>query len=145
MANESKNVFMSLQKRCVSELTTDTLAIEDQDILTGATTAWHRVHLLGVQNLPARIVTRDERWLFQISNFAKTGTGDEGTLKVWEMFDDVYAAFHNVTFNLTDWADTDAKIADIICSGIDGQVINESNPELTHLACTFSGLVIFNP
>lgn len=148
MANESENVFLSIQKRCESELTADTIRFENQDVRTLALSAWHRVSLLSGQALSSRAATRDERYLIQISNFAKTGTGNESTIKVWQMRDDIYAAFFGKTFDVGAFhaGGDDSKVADIrIVGDFDADLVSEGTPELTHLACTFTGLVIFNP
>jgi hypothetical protein len=145
MANETGNVVRSFQRRCESELTTDQLIFGKQDVGIRSLSSWMRCSYLEIDPEDSRLAQRDEDHLFQISCFAQTGTDGEGEFKVWSMHDDVRAAFHGITFELKDWADTESVLAQIRCGVVRGRIVSETNPELTHLACSFTGTIIFNP
>ena len=104
MADETKNVKLSIEKRVDDQLSgTSTIHWQGAGFDQGGVSEWFAPRVLGFSGAPARKSARTEAWTFDVNCFAHTGQG-ETKARVWELVDAVIAAFEDYDLAVLDWA-----------------------------------------
>lgn len=107
MADESKNVKISIEDRINTEFST--LVTEEKvdwpgkDFDSDAVTEWIQPDVLGYSSRPTRLSERFELWTLSINCYTVTGPGGETTVRIWELVDLILAAFDQVSLAIKDW------------------------------------------
>lgn len=109
MADESKNVKVSIEDRINTDLGSLAIDWPGTDFDSDGVTEWLQPDVLGYSPRATRLSERFEFWTLSINCYARTGPGGETTHRIWELLDLILAAFDQVTMAVKDWAAADPK------------------------------------
>jgi hypothetical protein len=108
MADETKNVNISVEDRFNTELGSIAIDWPGADLDTDPLVEWLAPDLLGFSSSPSRKVQRTELYTLSVNCFHQAGEG-RSTSRVWELVDLVRAAFDQHDLAVLDWAQADPK------------------------------------
>lgn len=105
MADEMKNVELSILERIEDELESETTVhYQGTDFDTTTVTEWVQPRLLGQTPRATRLAERFELWTLNVNCFAETGIDGKSTHRIWELADAVIAAFNQLNLAIKNWA-----------------------------------------
>lgn len=103
MADESKNVKISIEDQIETQLGSLAIDWPGKDFDGDGVTEWIQPDVLGYSSRPTRLSERFEIWTLSINCYTRTGPGTETTNRVWELVDLILAEFDQVTLAIKDW------------------------------------------
>jgi len=143
MANEVLNIHTSHYKRIAAQLSGETIVYPGSEVPTRGISNYFNVAYPEIQDAPmSRAALIRETWRYLIDCIANTGTDGEDSYKVAEMADKVRAAFHQVDYNLQDWAGDDSVLGVIRCSKVRIEPIPTGSSEQSKLTCIWTGFIV---
>ena len=131
MANETKHVKESFERRVKSQMSAETdIDYAGTKFNTGDYSEWIRPRVLGytpVAESGTQVGIRREAWTFSIDVFVKVGLSGETTLRAYELIDLLKSAFDRHYLVVQDWADDEAQEALCYFSRADVTPVPETN------------------
>ena len=108
MADETKNVKISIEDRINTQLGSLTIDWPGTEFDSDGVTEWIAPQAPDFNASPSRLSDRFELWTLSVNCFARTGPSGETTHRVHELVDLVLGAFDKLDLAIKDWADTPA-------------------------------------
>jgi hypothetical protein len=142
-SDDRRNVRISFWNRVKTELHANyPVKFDGLDFDTAIQTAWYEPKMLDGIDGQHRIGSRNEKHLFQIDVYTKTGPDEETPLKILELEGLVYVAFRDYIQSIKDW-DADGNPHSVYMRYVDwesGPGPVEDEHEMRTI-CKFAGII----